>query len=216
MDSFLLFITGVLSGLIVGFILSRIFSKTKIRSDGSAESLLEERLLKADEGLERFARELELQKHELKQLEEEAQYAREKAAVSSTELKCINEEKAIIQNNYQETLASLEYLRQEKEGLSKEVAKVSEKLRSQEDQTKFLEQARADLLSKFKELSGDMLKGSREYLVKTTEEKVTTPFSKQVEILRKQVEDLSKDSTEKLGALAESTIYLKQRSEDVQ
>ena len=216
MDNFLLFITGVLSGLIVGFILSRVFSKTKIRSDGSAEGLLEERLLKADEGLERFAREFELQKHELKQVQQAAQDARERAAISSTELKSVNEEKETIQNNYQKTLASLESLRQGKEGLSKELAKVSEKLRSQEDQTKFLEQARADLLSKFKELSGDMLKGSREYLVKTTEEKVTTPFSKQVEILRKQVEDLSKDSTEKLGALAQSTMDLKQRSEDVQ
>ena len=216
MDNLLLFITGVLSGLIAGFVLSRIFGRTKIRSDGSTEGILQERLQKADDGLKLFSDQLEVQNKELKEAQKDALEARERDAVSSTQLQSIKEEKERLENTQHKTLASLESLRQVKEGLSKEVAKVSEKLRSQEDQTKFLEQARADLLSKFKELSGDMLKGSREYLVKTTEEKVTTPFSKQVEILRKQVEDLSKDSTEKLGALAQSTLDLKQRSEDVQ
>jgi hypothetical protein len=51
----LLFITGVLAGLIAGFILSRVFSKDR-NSGGSGEArLLEERLLKADQGLEQFS-----------------------------------------------------------------------------------------------------------------------------------------------------------------
>ena len=47
----LLFITGVLAGLIAGFILSRMFGRSR-SGDGSGEiRLLEERLLKADQGL---------------------------------------------------------------------------------------------------------------------------------------------------------------------
>ena len=50
MAPILLFITGVLAGLIAGFILSRLFSKGR-SGDGSGEArLLEERLLKADQG----------------------------------------------------------------------------------------------------------------------------------------------------------------------
>ena len=64
MDNVLLFITGVLSGLIAGFTLSRIFSRTKFRSDGSTESLLQERLQKADDGLKQFSDQFESQSKE--------------------------------------------------------------------------------------------------------------------------------------------------------
>ena len=60
------------------------------------------------------------------------------------------------------------------------MAEIAEQLRSQESQTKFLEQARTDLLSQFRALSGKMLDGSRDALLKTTKETVTEPFSKQV------------------------------------
>lgn len=61
MASILLFITGVLAGLIAGFILSRVFGRSR-SDDGSVEMrLLEERLLKADQGLEQFSRQLEAQ-----------------------------------------------------------------------------------------------------------------------------------------------------------
>ena len=61
MAPILLFITGVLAGLIVGFILSRLFSKGR-SGDGSGEArLLEERLLKADQGLEQFSRQQQAQ-----------------------------------------------------------------------------------------------------------------------------------------------------------
>ena len=205
-----------MSGLIAGSLLSRLSPFRKITADGSTEGLLQERLLKADQGLEKFSRELAVQKQELKQTQNEAQESREKAAISSTELKAVSEEKEILRTTQQKTLASLDCLRQEKETLSRQMAEVTEKLRSQENQTKFIEQARADLLTQFQALSADMLKGSREYLVKTAEEKVTTPFSRQVEILRKQVEEMSKESNEKLGALAQTTRDLRQRSEDVQ
>ena len=110
----------------------------------------------------------------------------------------------------------LDAIRQEKESLGKRMAEVAEQLRSQESQTKFLEQARADLLAQFRALSGQMLDGSREALLKSTKETVSEPFSKQVEALRKQVEELTKDSNEKLGVLAQTTRDLRQRSEDVQ
>ena len=265
LDNVLLFITGVLSGIIAGFSLSRIFGKSNIRSDGSTEGLLQERLLKADQGLEKFSRELEDKNYELKKIQQEAQEAKEKAAVSSTQLNAVSEEKEALKANHKNTVQSLELIRQEKENLSRKVgeiteqlksqqeqsvrlgkereqlkvlqqetlsakdqirnekealnnqlAEIAEQLRSQESQTKFLEQARTDLLSQFRALSGKMLDGSRDALLKTTKETVTEPFSKQVEILRKQVEELSKDSNEKLGALTQTTRDLRQRSEDVQ
>ena len=60
-----------------------------------------------------------------------------------------------------------------------------------------------------------MLEGSKDALLKRTKEEVTEPFTKQVETLRKQVELLSKDSTEKLSALRETTINLDKKSDDV-
>ena len=265
LDNVLLFITGVLSGIIAGFSLSRLFGKSNINSDGSTEGLLQERLLKADQGLEKFSRELENKNYELKKIQQEAQEAREKTAISSTQLNAVSEEKEALKTNHKNTVHSLEVIRQEKESLSRKVAETSEQLksqeektvrleeereqikilqketasakdqlrnekealsnklaeiaeqlRSQESQTKYLEQARTDLLSQFRSLSGKMLDGSRDALLKATKETVTEPFSKQVETLRKQVEELSKDSNEKLGVLAQTTRDLRQRSEDVQ
>ncbi len=216
MDNVLLFITGVLSGIIAGFLIGRTSSKVNVGPDGSRERLLQDRLLKADQGLEQFSREMEAQRQELKQIQQDAQEAREKAAISITQLEAANEEKETLKVNQKKIESSLEVVRQEKERLSRKVGEVSEQLRSQESQTKFFEQTRADLLSQFQSLSGKMLDGSRDSLLKTTKETVTEPFSKQVEILRKQVEELSKDSTEKLGVLAQTTRDLRQRSEDVQ
>ena len=77
----LLFITGVLAGLIAGFILSRMFALS--RSSGSGEArLLEERLLKADHGLEEFSRQPKAQSSELQAAQQQAQHASEQAAVS--------------------------------------------------------------------------------------------------------------------------------------
>ena len=215
MDNVLLFITGVLSGLIVGFLISRVFGRTKFRSDGSTESLLQERLLKADDGLKKFSDQFEAQAKELKEAQKDALEAREKAARSSTELKTIFEERKKLENTQQKTLALLESVRQEKESLNRRVGELTQKIKSQETEAKFFEEAKEDLIEKFKTINLSMLQGSRDYLVKTTEEKVTTPFSKQVEILRKQVEDLSKDSSEKLVTLAQSTTDLRKQSEDV-
>ena len=89
-------------------------------------------------------------------------------------------------------------------------------LRSQESQTQFLEQARTDLLTQFRSLSGQMLDGSREALLKSTKETVSEPFAMEVLQLRQQVEALQKESNAKLTVLAETTRDLRQRSEDVQ
>lgn len=73
----LLFITVVLAGLIAGFILSRVFSKGRSSAGSGEARLLEERLLKADQGLAQFSRQLELQSSELKAAQQQAQQASE-------------------------------------------------------------------------------------------------------------------------------------------
>jgi len=96
------------------------------------------------------------------------------------------------------------------------MAEVAEQLRSQESKTQFLEQARADLLTQFRSLSGQTLDGSREALLKSTKETVSEPFAKEVQQLPQQVEALQKDSNAKLSVLAQTTMDLPQRSEGVQ
>jgi len=212
----LLFITGVLAGLIAGFVLSRTMFRPR-SGDGHAErKLLEERLLKADQGLEQFAQELQSQRLESKTLQEELISARESAVGSRTQLESVQRERDQFQTSMQVLQQQVEQIRTEREQLAKQIAETSEKLRSQESQTSFLEQARADLLTQFRSLSGQMLDSSRDSLLKTAKETVSEPVSKQFEQLRGQVEALQKDSAEKLSVLAQTTMDLRQRSEDVQ
>ena len=89
----LLFITGVLAGLIAGFILSWVFGRSR-SGDGSGEiRLLEERLLKADQGLAQFSQQLEAQSSELRAAQQQAQQASEQAAVSRTQLEGVSQER---------------------------------------------------------------------------------------------------------------------------
>ena len=264
MDNVLLFITGVLSGIIVGFIISRSYSKKSRSNDGSKESFLEENLFKAEKNLEETLLELNNQKKELKIYQQNTQELSEKAAIKETELKVVSEEKIKLENNqiefkkdfeylrnqkeslgieigelkeqnkslaedstriesekeklaeiYQTAISDKESLRTEREKLNNQITEIKEQLKSQETQTKFLEQAKADLVTQFRALSAKMLEGSKDALLKRTKEEVTEPFTKQVETLRKQVELLSKDSTEKLSALRETTINLDKKSDDV-
>lgn len=251
MPPILLFITGVLAGLIAGFILSRIFGRQRSPGDSKDRQLLEERILKADQGLERFGQELEIKRSELQealireaannaQLESlqresddlrsrlemmgkslessrnEKEFMSTSEAEIRTQLESVQRERDDLSRHLEVTKQSLESTRNEKEFLNKAVAETQEQLRSQEVQTKFLQEARADLLTQFQSLSGRMLEGSRDALMKTAKETVSDPFAKQVEQLRQQVESLQKDSAEKLGALAQTTMDLRQRSEDVQ
>ena len=313
MNNVLLFITGVLSGIIVGFIISRSYSKRSRSNDGSKESLLEESLFKAEKALEDFSLELEEQKKEIKTYQHNLQELGKQDAIKETELKVVLQEKIKLENNQTEFKKNLDYLRNQKESLGIEIgelkeqnkslteesnrldlekkkledihqvtnneketfrsqkellsveigelkeqfkslteestrldkekknledihqitvqdketlrtdreklsnhlAEIKEQLKSQETQTKFLEQAKANLVTQFRALSAEMLKGSRDDLLKRTKETVTEPFTKQVETLRKQVELLSKDSTEKLSALRQTTINLDKKSDDV-
>ena len=264
MNNILLFITGVLSGIIVGFIISRSYSKRSRSNDGSKESLLEESLIKAEKALEDFSLELEEQKKEIKTYQQNLQELGKQDAIKETELKVVLQEKIKLENNQTEFKKNLDYLRNQKEflgieigelkeqnkslteesnrldkekknledihqitvqdketlrtdreKLSNHLAEIKEQLKSQETQTKFLEQAKANLVTQFRALSAEMLKGSRDDLLKRTKETVTEPFTKQVETLRKQVESLSKDSTEKLSALRQTTINLDKKSDDV-
>ncbi len=262
----LLFITGVLAGVIAGFILSRLYQRRGSASDGAVERrLLEERLLQADQGIEQFSRQLENQSAELKAARQESLQAREAAAISRTELEAmarerdalqrsiasnqvlleqIRTEREAINTRFAETNeqlrsqegqtqflekaridllterdalhARLEQIRTEREALNTRVAETCEQLRSQEIQNQFLEKARTDLVTQFRSLSGQMLDGSREALLKSTKETVSEPFAKEVQQLRQQVEALQKDSNAKLTQLAETTRDLRQRSEDVQ
>ena len=51
---FLLFVIGVLSGLIAGYFLTRKYARSST-SGGSSERLLQQQLAKADDGLKRFS-----------------------------------------------------------------------------------------------------------------------------------------------------------------
>tara|TARA_B100001057_G_scaffold490718_1_gene579560 strand:+ start:998 stop:2596 length:1599 start_codon:yes stop_codon:yes gene_type:complete len=264
LDNILLFVTGVLSGIIVGFIISRSYSKKSRNNDGSKESLLEESLFKAEKALEDFSLELDQQRKEIKTYQQNSQELSQKAAIKETELKLVLQEKIKLENNQIESKKDIDYLRNqkellgieigelkeqnkslneessrldlekkkledlhqitiddkesfrtEKEKLNNQLAEIKEQLKSQESQTKFLEQAKADLITQFRALSSKMLEGSRDVLLKSTKETVTEPFTKQVETLRKQVELLSKESTEKLSALRLTTINLDKKSDDV-
>ena len=212
----LLFITGVLAGLIAGFVLIRTAFRPR-SGDGHAErKLLEERLFKADQGLEQLAQELQAQRLESKTLQEDLISARENAVGTRTQLESVLRERDHFQTTLHGLQQQIEQIRLEREQLAKQNAETSEKLRSQESQTCFLEQARADLLTQFRSLSGQMLDSSRDSLLKTAKETVSEPVSRQFEQLRSQVEALQKDSAEKLSVLAQTTMDLRQRSEDVQ
>ena len=171
----LLFITGVLTGIIVGFLFAK-RTRGSAAANCSSERLLEERLSKADAGLEQFSRQFEAQNEELKSQQKQLQEAREAAAVSRTQLEGAIQERDALRTAQASNNTSLEEIRAEKERLSKQAAEAAEKLRSQESQTKFLEEARADLLTQFRSLSGQMLDGSREALLKSTKETVSEPF----------------------------------------
>ena len=94
-----------------GFILSRVFSKG-LSTGGSGEArLLEERLLKADQGLEPFSRQLEAQNQELRSQQEQLQEARETAAVSRTQLDAITKERDELKTSVAITTTALEETR---------------------------------------------------------------------------------------------------------
>ena len=152
MSAVLLFITGVLTGVIVGFILSKVFGRPRSAGNTGDLGLLEERLGQANEGLGKFSLQLEAQNAELKQQQLQLQEAKEAAAVSRTQLDAVTKERDGLKTSEASITAALEQVRSEKEALSKTAAEVAEKLRSQESQTKFLEQARTDLLTQFRSL----------------------------------------------------------------
>ena len=132
LDNVLLFITGVLSGIIVGFIISRSYSKKSRSNDGSKESFLEENLFKAEKNLEETLLELNNQKKELKIYQQNTQELSEKAAIKETELKVVSEEKIKLENNQIELKKDFEYLRNQKESLGIEIGELKEQNKSLE------------------------------------------------------------------------------------
>ncbi|MDA0258846.1 MAG: DNA recombination protein RmuC [Cyanobacteria bacterium] len=172
----LLFITGVLAGLIAGFILSRVFSKGR-SSGGSGEArLLEERLLKADQGLEQFSRQVEAQNEELRNQQEQLQEARERDAVSRTQLDAITKERDELKTSVAITTTALEETRVQKESLSTQAAEAAERLKSQQNQARTelnaLTEERDGLREAQKRLSADLeqLRTAKEALSQKTAE----------------------------------------------
>ena len=152
MAPILLFITGVLAGLIAGFVLSRTVFRRR-SGEGQADSkLLEERLLKADQGLAQFSEELQTQRLEAKSLQEQIVQARESAVGNRTQLEAVQRERDQLKGDFQGSQQQLEQIRVERELLARQFAETKEQLRSQESQKTFLEQARGDLLTQFRAL----------------------------------------------------------------
>jgi DNA recombination protein RmuC len=174
---------------------------------------LKTRLLRAEGSSEEYRSEKETLSKRLAEAEEQLRSQQEQA---STQTEALQQERDSLKARLLKAESSSEAYRCEKEALSQRLAEAQEQLRSQQEQVQFLEKARTDLVTQFRSVSGQMLDGSREALLKSTKETVSEPFAKQMEQLRQQVEALQKDSTEKLGVLAQTTIDLRQRSEDVQ
>lgn len=110
----------------------------------------------------------------------------------------------------------LEFYRKNFEEYKSQVEVLKEQLRSNEEQKKFIENARNDLKTQFEALTAQMLKSSREELVNTTKATLTDPFNLQVKSLREKVEELQKNSLQRLDVLQTTTRDLIQKSSDVQ
>ena len=169
MNSLLLFLTGVLSGIIAGYFIAR-----ASRTRGAAQ---------ADDS------------KTIKYLEGQLQ------AESNT--------KSRIEE-------SLESYRKSSEETKSQVEVLKEQLKSQEQQKLFLENARNDLKTQFEALTSQMLKSSRDELVNTTKTSLTEPFTLQVKTLQAKVEELQKNSLQRLDVLQSTTRDLIQRSSDMQ
>lgn|GEM_PF-308074 len=148
----LLFIIGVLSGLIAGYFLTRKYARSST-SGGSSERLLEQQLVKADEGLKKFSDELETQKNELKSAQNLAQESARVAAIAETELKAITVQRDELKNSSIALSQTLDEVRVKKEELGREVGEANEKLNAAEEESKRLEIEQVELKSNIENLS---------------------------------------------------------------
>jgi len=169
MNTLLLFLTGVLAGIIVGYIIA---SATRRRPDTSTG---------ADKNIHLLESQLASEATSRKRAEED-----------------------------------LETYRRNSEEYKSQVEVMSEKLRSNEEQKSFIENARRDLRVQFEALTAQMLKSSRDELVNTTKTTLSDPFTEQVKTLRERVEELQKTSLQRLDVLQSTTRDLIQKSSDVQ
>ncbi|QPN64486.1 DNA recombination protein RmuC [Synechococcus sp. CBW1004] len=110
----------------------------------------------------------------------------------------------------------LDTYRQSSEQYKSQVEVMKERIRSGEEQKKFLEDAQNHLRAQFEALSAQMLKNSREELLNTNKMTVADPFNEQVKILRDKVEELQRTSLQRLDVLQSTTRDLIQKSSDVQ
>jgi len=168
-NSLLLFLTGVLSGIIAGYFIAR---ASRTRGEAQAD---DSKTIKYLEG------QLQAESNTKSRIEE-----------------------------------SLESYRKSSEETKSQVEVLKEQLKSQEQQKLFLENARNDLKTQFEALTSQMLKSSRDELVNTTKTSLTEPFTLQVKSLQTKVEELQKNSLQRLDVLQSTTRDLIQRSADMQ
>lgn len=147
MSAVLLFITGVLAGVIVGFILSKMFGRSKPAANTGDLGLLEERLGQANEGLGKFSLQLEAQNAEIKEQQLQLQAAKEAAAISRTQLDAVIRERDGLRSSEASTKSALEQTRIQKEELSAQAAEATEKLKSHLERIEVLSQERDELKS---------------------------------------------------------------------
>ena len=94
--------------MIVGFILSKLFGRSRPAGDTGDLGLLEERLGQANEGLGKFSLQLEAQNAEIKQQQLQLQEAKEAAAISRTQLDAITKERDELKSSVAVTEEALE------------------------------------------------------------------------------------------------------------
>ncbi len=132
MAPILLFITGVLAGLIAGFILSSVFFRRRGGNGHGERRFLEERLLKADQGLEQFTQELQAQRQEAKAMQSELVEARENAVGSRTQAANLQQERDELKSQLSEVSQQLDRMRSDREDLGRVLAETKEQVRSQQ------------------------------------------------------------------------------------
>lgn len=206
----LLFIIGVSSGLVAAVLFGGMFPAGRGRD--RERQLLEERLTRADEGLERFSHEMEAQRQELRQQQQEAAQAHEQAAISRVELEAVQRERDQLRAAQAEMQAAMERL-------GAQIATISQQLQAQEGQegqAAFLEQMRAELRSQFTVLSAPLLEASRQAVQEVAQAVISKPLDRQVEQLAQLAATLQRDSSDRLAQLTQMTGQLQALSQSVQ
>ena len=125
MPATLLFITGVLAGVVVGFIHSRIVDRFRSAGKTGDLGLLRVRLGQANEERGKFSLQLEAQNAEIKQQQLQLLEAKEAAAISHNQYEAITAERDGFKSSEANAESALEKARIQKEDLSLKAAEAT-------------------------------------------------------------------------------------------